>query len=102
MPKFDTHLRGARRSPVKVPDHVREQIRGHFVDASGTELAGRNLSAIEKTRYYESWTSDGEIGGVLHSYMDTRKIRTYLKDAVFKRTLERVSATISAAFASSA
>lgn len=68
---------------MKVPDHVREQIRTRLWTLA-ERIGWGHLSAIEKTRYYESWSSDLDIGGVLHAYMDARKVRTYLKDAVFK------------------
>ena len=33
---------------------------------------------------YEQWTKDESIGGVLSNYVDTRRVRVYIKDTLLK------------------
>ncbi|MBI5499766.1 MAG: hypothetical protein HY907_05955 [Deltaproteobacteria bacterium] len=42
------------------------------------------LTAAEKTVYYQRWTADPAIGGVLNRYMETARVRVYIKDAMLK------------------
>jgi hypothetical protein len=37
-----------------------------------------------RSRKYEEWTRDPEIGGVLGHYIDPKQVRVYLKDSVIK------------------
>jgi len=71
------------RPSVIVPDNVREEIR-RTLWAEAEELGWRDLSAADKTRHYERWTHEPAVGGLLTQYMDTPRVRVYLKDAVFK------------------
>lgn len=68
---------------MTLPSRVREEIRSRLwpiADAIGWAY----LSPSAKAKYYENWTRDAEIGGVLTRYMDKGKIRVYLKDTVLK------------------
>jgi hypothetical protein len=68
---------------VTVPDEVREELRRELW-AKAEALGWSELSAADKTRHYEHWTRDPDIGGVLARYMDPPRVRVYLKDAIFK------------------
>lgn len=68
---------------VSVPDHVREEVRRELW-ARADALGWTELSAADKTRHYEHWTQDAQIGGTLARYMDRPRVRVYLKDAIFK------------------
>lgn len=43
-----------------------------------------HLSIPERQKYYEEWTDDPNIGGVLSQIMEPRRIRVYLKDTIMK------------------
>ena len=68
---------------VRVPDHVRENLRRKLW-AEAEELGWTELSAADKTRQYERWTRDPEIAATLGRHMDPPRVRVYLKDAIFK------------------
>lgn len=68
---------------VTVPDQVREELRRDLW-AKAEALGWSDLSAADKTRHYEHWTQDPNIGGILARYMDPPRVRVYLKDAIFK------------------
>jgi hypothetical protein len=44
-----------------------------------------NLPQASKSRYYDNWTADPEIGGRLGRFLELKRIRHYIKDGVFKR-----------------
>jgi hypothetical protein len=68
---------------ARVPDDVREAVRRDLW-AKAEALGWSDLSAFDRTRHYEHWTQDPDVGGVLARYMDPPRVRVYLKDAVFK------------------
>lgn len=68
---------------VTVPDEIRESVR-RILWAQAEALGWSDLPATAKTRHYEHWTQDPQVGGVLARYMDPPRVRVYLKDAVFK------------------
>jgi len=68
---------------VTLPDDVRESLR-RVLWAKAEALGWVDLSAADKTRQYEYWTQDPNIGGILARYMDPPRVRVYLKDAIFK------------------
>ena len=68
---------------MTVPDSVREALRRELWNQAEA-LGWTDLSAADKTRHYEHWTQDPNIGGVLAQYMDPPRVRVYLKDAIFK------------------
>jgi hypothetical protein len=43
-----------------------------------------HLTIAERQKYYESWTADHQIGGLLDRVMDSARVRVYLKDTVMK------------------
>lgn len=68
---------------MSVPTDVREQLRTRLwsdADALGWAL----LTTGAKSRYYDNWARDPEVGGVLARYMDRSQLRIYLKDTLLK------------------
>jgi hypothetical protein len=43
-----------------------------------------HLRLPDKTRQYQAWARDPQVGGVLERYLDRRRVRLYLKDTVMK------------------
>jgi hypothetical protein len=43
-----------------------------------------NLPSLQKSKYYEDWTRNQEIGGMLVRFIDKGKIRLYIKDTLLK------------------
>jgi len=41
-----------------------------------------HLSITDRSKYYEAWAEDPEIGGRLSQIMDSSRIRVYLKDSI--------------------
>jgi hypothetical protein len=48
------------------------------------EIGWLNLSPSEKSKHYEAWTRTPEIGGVVGRFMDSGKVRVYIKDTLLK------------------
>lgn len=68
---------------MSVPDDIREELRKRLwvlADRAGW----MNLSSGAKARYYENWTRDASIGGVLSRFVDKGQVRVYLKDTLLK------------------
>ena len=68
---------------MKIPDVVRRDLRSKLWSIA-TELDWCRLSWQERTRHYETWTMDSDIGGLLSNYMDQQRIRVYIKDTLLK------------------
>lgn len=68
---------------MKLPDGVRDRIRD-LLWKRATDLGWSGLSDTDRSRYYEQWTRETEIGGTLGHYMDPRKVRVYIKDSLLK------------------
>jgi hypothetical protein len=68
---------------MNIPDDVRDRMRT-LVWARAEELGWSALNDAERSKYYEKWTRDREIGGTLAHYMDARKVRVYIKDSLLK------------------
>ena len=68
---------------MTVPGGVRLPIRTRLW-AIADDIAWESLPVLSKTTYYEAWTRDPDIGGVLERYMDRRRVRVYLKDTIMK------------------
>ena len=68
---------------MSVPDDIRRSLRKRL-----REIADRvgwvSLSAAAKSRLYEDWTRDPEVGGLLARYIDKGQIRVYIKDTLLK------------------
>jgi len=68
---------------MSLPPQVREELQLKLYGLAES-IGWVSLSAVAKARYYEDWTRDSEIGGVLAHYMDKGKVRVYLKDTLLK------------------
>ena len=52
--------------------------------STADEVGWSTLGDTERSRYYELWTRDPNIGGQLAHFMDARKVRVYIKDTLLK------------------
>lgn len=68
---------------MRVPNDVRVGLRRKLWTLADT-LDWSSLAWAEKSTYYEAWTRDPEVGGLLSNYMDQRRVRVYIKDTVMK------------------
>lgn len=66
-----------------VPTEIRALIREKLWRRA-TELDWSKLSDLDRASWYENWSKDKEIGGTLAHFMDPRKVRVYIKDALIK------------------
>lgn len=68
---------------MNLPDNIRDQLRERMWGiADGIDWLA--LGPTEKTQYYENWTKDPEVGGVLQRYMAVGQVRVYIKDSLLK------------------
>jgi hypothetical protein len=68
---------------MNIPDDARDRVRD-LLWSRASELGWSELADTERSKYYERWTRDLRIGGVLAHYMDPRKVRVYIKDSLLK------------------
>ncbi len=68
---------------MSIPNHVREELKQRLWNLAD-DIDWMNLSPTTKSRYYEYWTQDPNIGGVLARYIDRGRVRVYLKDTLLK------------------
>jgi hypothetical protein len=66
-----------------VPSYVRQQIEDRLW-AIADRIGWASLTGPEKTRYYENWARDTEVGEVLAAYSEVRNVRVYIKDVIMK------------------
>lgn len=66
-----------------LPSDIRENIRLKIWNKAD-ELDWPRISDLERTAWYENWTKDKEVGGVLSHFMDARRVRVYIKDSLLK------------------
>nr|WP_297458849.1 hypothetical protein [uncultured Halomonas sp.] len=71
---------------MAVPKEIRDKIR-QKIWAKADELGWPGLSDLDRAAWYESWSKDKDIGGVLAHFMDARKVRVYIKDSLLKSYL---------------
>ena len=68
---------------MKVPKQAFAQIRAQL-----WQIADQNkwltLSDQDKSRFYEEWIRNEEIGGFLRRYLDSGSVRVYIKDTLMK------------------
>lgn len=69
---------------MSVPDAVREEMKRRLWERADA-IDWLLLPAVEKTQYYDAWTRDPDIGDILANYVDTGKIRGYIKDTLLKK-----------------
>ena len=68
---------------MRIPDDVRDRLRD-LLWSKADNIGWSALSDGERSKRYEQWTRDPEIGGTLAHYMDARKVRVYIKDSLLK------------------
>lgn len=68
---------------MSVPVEIRLRLRTQLWEVAD-QVRWMNLSSSQKSRYYEDWTRDQEIGGLLARFIDRGKVRLYLKDTLLK------------------
>lgn len=66
-----------------LPTDIRDRIR-QKIWTKADELDWPRISDTERTAWYENWTKDKDVGGVLSHFMDARKVRVYIKDSLLK------------------
>jgi len=69
---------------VSIPDAIREELT-KTLWSYADELGWLTLAASSKSRYYDNWTTDPKVGGVLARFIDLGQARLYIKDALMKR-----------------
>ena len=68
---------------MNVPDNVREELKTKLWKLAD-EIGWMTLSTTIKSKYYEMWTRDSGIGGILSRYISLGDVRVYLKDTLLK------------------
>lgn len=68
---------------MRIPDDLRDRMR-ELLWSRADQLGWSALNDAERSRRYEQWSRDAEIGGTLAHYMDARKVRVYIKDSLLK------------------
>jgi len=66
-----------------VPSDIRDSIKQKIWNKAD-ELGWSKLPDLDRATWYENWSKDKDIGGALSHFMDTRKIRVYIKDSLLK------------------
>jgi hypothetical protein len=68
---------------MSVPDNVRQQLRDKlWMTADQSDWL--SLSTTAKSKFYEAWTRDPLIGGLLARYIPLGDVRVYIKDTLLK------------------
>jgi hypothetical protein len=68
---------------MSIPSPIRAEVKA-LLWKHADEIGWLNLNPGEKSKYYEIWTRDPNIGGVLSRFMDKGKVRVYIKDTLLK------------------
>ncbi len=68
---------------MTIPSATRTSLKRRLWDIAD-QLGWNNLSQADKARFYEVWTKDPEIGGVISRYMDGGQVRVHIKDTLLK------------------
>ncbi len=68
---------------MRMPNDVRDRLRD-LLWSKADYLGWSALHDGERSKKYEQWTRDPEVGGILAHYMDPRKVRVYIKDSLLK------------------
>jgi hypothetical protein len=66
-----------------IPKLIRDQLQSTLW-SQADDLQWLKRSDAERTTWYENWAKDKDIGGVLAHFMDSRKVRVYIKDSLLK------------------
>ena len=68
---------------MTIPAAVKESLKQQLWDAAD-QLEWDKLTNADKARFYDIWTKDDGIGGVISRYIDGSKVRVYIKDTLLK------------------
>jgi hypothetical protein len=68
---------------VSISERVRDDLRQRLWTLAD-DIHWIKLSPGVKSRYYENWTKDPKIGGLLVRFMDKGQVRVYIKDTIMK------------------
>lgn len=68
---------------IAVPKEIRDGIQQKIWDKAD-DLNWSRLSDVDRTMWYENWSREKDVGGVLAHFMDARKVRVYIKDSLLK------------------
>jgi len=68
---------------MSVPERVRDEMK-RLLRQRADEIGWLHLPAPRKSLMYEQWSTDPSIGGVLGRYIDSRRVRVYIKDTLLK------------------
>ncbi len=68
---------------MNLPDNIREGLRERMWQVAD-EINWLALGLTEKTQFYENWTKDPDVGGILQRYMAVGQVRVYIKDSILK------------------
>ena len=82
---------------MSVPTDVRLKIQEKLWKAAD-DVCWLSLPAASKSRWYDAWAADPELGGRIARYVDPGQVRHYIKDAMLKRYARERRADPSAAF----
>lgn len=66
---------------MKIPEEVRRPLTELLWDRADS-LGWSSLSPVAKSKHYDQWARDDEVGGVLGRYMPVGDIRMYLKNSL--------------------
>ena len=68
---------------MSVPEDVRNELRTKLWGLAD-DLGWIRLSPSDKSNHYEAWTRQSDVGGLLGRYIDSGKVRVYIKDTLLK------------------
>jgi len=68
---------------MSVPEEIRDSLRLRLRELAD-QIGWINLPTSQKSRQYENWTRNPDIGGLLGRFMDRGKVRLYIKDTLLK------------------
>lgn len=51
-----------------------------------------SITNLERATFYDQWTDDPQIGGIVGRYVDRSQIRVYIKDTLLKRVAQELLA----------
>jgi hypothetical protein len=68
---------------MSVPDQIRQELKAKLWKIAD-QVGWLTLSATEKSRHYEDWTRDPDVGGLVARYIPLGDVRVYVKDTLLK------------------
>jgi hypothetical protein len=67
----------------KVPKDVRDRVTA-MLWSRADDIDWARLPDTSRAEWYENWSKDPSVGGVLGNFMDPRLVRVYIKDSLLK------------------